>query len=232
MKTFVFRSSNFSFAIPGIIFLNIFVFILWMFSSGDESSFMARNFLVSWQGLGEGRIWTLLTSVYSHNSFLHIFLNMYVLKSFGPIVERVLGYRSFMRFYWGAGIVSSFTHAAVSAYFLNQPGLPALGASGSIAGLIVLFCLLFPKEKILILGLIPIPAMFGALLVIGLDIWGLSAQVGGHGLPIGHGAHLGGAFSGIFYYLFVMRRRTSNPKGPVHVGKTASGADIIDVKPL
>ena len=133
-------------------------------------------------------------------------MNMYVLNSFGPIVEAILGPRRFLTFFVVAGIFSSFCHGTVSALLLGKPDLPALGASGAISGLILFFSLLFPREKILLLGFIPMPALFGALAFIGLDIAGLMAQAEGGGLPIGHGAHLGGAFAGIIFY-FMYRRR-------------------------
>jgi membrane associated rhomboid family serine protease len=187
-----------------IIMLNICVFAMWMFYDLD---FMTRNFTVSWVGLTEGRVWTLITSVFSHNLIFHIAINMFVLNSFGSIVETVLGPWRYIKFYLAAGVVSSLTHALVSAYLIGEPEMAAVGASGSIAGLVLLFSLLFPREKILLFGIIPLPAIIGALAFIGLDIWGLVAQTGGGGLPIGHGAHLGGAFSGIFYYLWLRRRR-------------------------
>jgi membrane associated rhomboid family serine protease len=70
-----------------------------------------------------------------------------------------------------------------------------------------LFALLYPREKLLLFGIIPLPAMFGALAFVGLDVWGVVAQAQGGGLPIGHGAHLGGALTGLLYYLFVLRPR-------------------------
>jgi membrane associated rhomboid family serine protease len=223
-----------SFTVPKIIFWNVIVFLAWKIFDSSPTGFMAQNFLVSWTALSEGRIWTLLTSVYSHNMFLHIFLNMYVLSSFGPIVERVLGPRSFLRFYLVAGFFSSLAHALTCLFFMDDPSLPALGASGSIAGVILLFALLYPKEKILILGLIPIPALVGALLIVGLDIWGLVEQAGGQGLPIGHGAHLGGAFTGLLYYFFILRPRMRRPwQPPMHDAGPARPAsqEVIDITP-
>lgn len=173
------------------------------------SSFMEENFLVSWSALLEGRWWTLITSVFSHTLFMHILLNMMVLSNFGPLLERVLGRRRFLFFYLSAGVISSLSHALVSTFLLGAPDLPALGASGAISGLVLLFCLLFPREKILILGLIPLPAIVGALAFVALDLWGLVAQVGGGGLPIGHGAHLGGALAGLVYYFTFIRNRLS-----------------------
>ncbi|PIS11290.1 MAG: hypothetical protein COT73_04770 [Bdellovibrio sp. CG10_big_fil_rev_8_21_14_0_10_47_8] len=204
----VFRRYSFSGSVPWIIALNIGVFILWHAATRESSLiFMADNFLVSWTGLTEGRIWTLLTSEFSHNLLIHIFINMFVLNSFGPIVESVLGKKTFLLFYLLAAVVSSLCHSLVSAWILGEPDLPALGASGAISGLVLLFSMLFPKQKILIFGLIPIPALWGALLFIGLDIWGLIAQAEGGGLPIGHGAHLGGALTGILFYFLYLRRK-------------------------
>lgn len=193
---------------PFIILINVSVFAFWMMSASSptEVQFLVDHFLTSWTGLEEGRYWILLTSVFSHNLFWHLLLNMFVLNSFGPIMEGTLGAPRFLRFYLIAGIVGSFCHASVSAFLLHQPDLPAHGASGAISGLILLFSLMFPKEKLLILGIIPMPALFGALLFVGLDIWGLIAQAEGGGLPIGHGAHLGGALTGAIYYFTVARR--------------------------
>lgn len=192
-----------------IIALNAAVFFAWMKASGStfETEFMAANFLVSWTHLAFGREWVLITSVFSHNLLWHFALNMLVLYSFGPIVIYVIGAWRFLSFYIIAGIISSFSHAWVSAYILHDPSLQALGASGAIAGVIFLFALMFPKEKILLFGIVPVPAIIGGFLFLGLDLWGLWAQAGGGGLPIGHGAHLGGAATGIIYYLLRIRGR-------------------------
>ncbi len=193
--------------IPGLIILNTVVFIMWTFSdeTGVSPMLMMKNFLVSWSSLTEGRYWTLISSAFSHNAFWHFLLNMFVLNSFGPIVEEILGFRRFITFYFAAAIISSLSHAFVSAWLIGNPDIPALGASGAISGVILIFALAFPKEKILLMGLIPVPAFFGAILFIGLDVWGLYAQTGGGGLPIGHGAHLGGAITGIIYYLLFLK---------------------------
>jgi membrane associated rhomboid family serine protease len=171
---------------------------------------MEDHFLVSWAALADGRWWTLLGSAFSHNMFWHLFLNMYVLSSFGAIVQRLLGARRFIMFYLVTGIVSSLSHCVVSAWIVGDPTLPALGASGAVSGMIILFSLMFPKEKLLLLGLIPMPALAGALLFVGIDIWGLISQAEGGGLPIGHGAHLGGALTGFIYYFLVIRPKLLN----------------------
>lgn len=190
-----------------IIAVNIAVFLLWHLQGPGEPVFMENNFLISWQALSDGRYWTLLTAVFSHNWDLHILINMLVLWSFGSVLEIVLGPGRFLKFYLVAGIFSSFSHAALSNWLLGQPQLAALGASGAIAGLVLLFALMFPKQKIYLFAVIPIPALWGALAFVGIDLWGLTAQAKGGGLPIGHGAHLGGALIGVIYYVFFIRPR-------------------------
>ena len=188
-------------AVTHIVSINIIVFLLWFLIP----EFMYENFLVSWNGVVSGRVWQLITSVFSHNMFFHILVNMYAFYGFGMILENVLGKKRFLSFYLIAGVVSSLAHCIVSYFLMNEPGLPALGASGAVSGTIMLFSLMFPKEKILLFGLIPLPAMAAALMFVGLDVWGLIAQTNGGTLPIGHGAHLGGSLFGVVYYFAVMR---------------------------
>ena len=187
-----------------IVFINVMVFLSWLYSMTNFGAlkFMAENFLVSWNALLENRFWVLITSVFSHNAFFHLFINMYVLIGFGSILLRFMNPLTFLNFYFTAGLMGSFAHAFLSNVLMNSPEIPALGASGAIAGIILLFSLLFPKEKLLLLGIIPVRAIWGALIVVGVDMWGLIAQSKGGGLNIGHGAHLGGAFMGVIWYLY------------------------------
>lgn len=187
-----------------IVLINLAVFLSWFFAMSNFTllKFMVDNFLVSWQALLEGRYWVLITSVFSHNSFFHFLINMYVLVGFGSVLLRFMRPVTFMNFYLTAGVVGSFAHAFLSLTVMNAPEIPALGASGAIAGIILLFSLLFPNEKLLLLGLIPVRAIWGAIIVVGVDIWGLIAQSKGGGFNIGHGAHLGGALMGVVWYFY------------------------------
>lgn len=190
-----------------IIFLNLIVFLMWTFPSllGTPYAFLAQNFTISWDILESGRYWNLVTSAFSHIQPWHFLLNMFVLLGFGKVMEFIIGPVQFILFYLIAAIVGSFSHAFVSAFLLGEPGLPAVGASGAIAGVLLLFALMYPKRKILFFAIIPIPALWGALLFMGLDVWGLVEQSQGGGFPIGHGAHLGGALTGIIYYFIYIR---------------------------
>lgn len=186
-----------------IIGINIAVFLMWfgcVYIPGGPQ-FMLDHFLVSWDSLTDGRWWTLLTSAFSHNMIFHIFINMFVLRGFGTIMSQEMGAKKFILFYLLAGMSGSLVHSLVSNFWMHQPELPALGASGAIAGIILYFSLLFPEEKILLLGIIPVRAMWGAIILVGFDVWGLLEQTRGGGTLIGHGAHLGGAAIGICWFL-------------------------------
>jgi membrane associated rhomboid family serine protease len=187
-----------------LLIVNIGVFLLWWFPVLG-TSVMTENLLVSWSLLAEGRVWVLLTSVFSHNLLLHLLVNMVVLMSFGPPMEEIMGSRRFLRFYLLAGIVASVAHATTSRFLLDQPDLRALGASGALAGILMLFSLSFPKAKVLLFFIIPLPAIVAVLGFVAIDVWGLVAQIGGGTLPIGHGAHLGGGAFGLVYYLVAGR---------------------------
>jgi rhomboid-like protein len=193
--------------VPFIIVINVGVYLVWNYGGHARLEFMEDNFLTSWTLLEQGRYWTLLTSEFSQNWIWHLVINMFVLNSFGTLLEQVLGRMRFLGFYLVAGVVSSLCHCLLSNFYLHQPEQMALGASGAIAGLVLVFSLIFPREKILLMGIIPVPALWGALAFVGLDLWGLTAQAHGGGLPIGHGAHLGGALTGVLYYFLFLRRR-------------------------
>lgn len=187
-----------------IIKLNLIVFFLWIIL-GPLNPLMQETFLVSWNSIVEGRPWTMITSVFSHSMLFHLLINMFVFFGFGSMLENHLGRKPFLKFYLLSGLAGSIAHSLVSALLLGRPELMALGASGAVSGVIVLFSIMFPHEKILILGLIPAPAMLGAVIFVGLDLWGLIAQTQGGTLPIGHGAHLGGALFGFLYYFLYLR---------------------------
>lgn len=186
--------------VPKIVMLNILIFLLWNFYGIINPGFMINNFLVSWTAISNGRLWTLLTSVFSHNMLAHIFINMFVFFNFGLIVEAHLGSMRFLAFYLLAGIAGSLFHCFVCAFILHQPNLLALGASGAISGVVMLFALLYPQQPIFLFGIIPIPAIWAAILFTSIDALGLLNQTRGIASTIGYGAHLGGALTGLIYF--------------------------------
>ena len=149
----------------------------------------------------------LITAAFSHIELWPIAVNMFVLWSFGSLLERMWGTKTFVVFYLVAAVVASASHCFVSTIVVGDPSIPALGASGAVSGLLLAFALLFPEHRILVFGIVPMPALVAALAFVAIDVWGLVAQSRGGGLPIGHGAHLGGALCGLLFWASYLRTR-------------------------
>jgi len=190
-----------------IIGLNVLVFLGWQASLfvPELQPFMMGNFLVSTSHLAHGYVWTLVAAAFSHNELWHLAINMFVLWSFGTVLESLWGTRVFVIFYLAAAVFASVSHCLVSSILMGNGNIPALGASGAVSGLLLAYALHFPRHKILLFGVIPVPALAGVLAFVGIDLWGLMAQSRGGGLPIGHGAHLGGALAGAVMYFLYLR---------------------------
>jgi len=223
-------------AVPAIIGLNVVVFVMWRmaFTSQQWRELMVVNFLTSPYHLAHGLWWTVLTSAFSHSALWHIAINMIVLWSFGTVLERLWGVRIFTGFYLIAAVVSSLSYSAVALWFLHQPNVPALGASGAITGLLMAYALIFPKQKILVMGIIPVPAFAGVMAFVAWDLWGLFVQRHGGGLPIAHGAHLGGAAAGAVMYFAYLKPRIAQAvaRGGLRLPPTMSRREAAELKRL
>lgn len=196
-----------------IIGLNVLVFLAWQAASQSSElfAFMTENFLVSTTHILHLHVWTLITAAFSHNELWHLAINMFVLWSFGTVLERLWGTKVFVFVYLAAAVVASVSHCTVSSFLMGNDGIPALGASGAVSGLLLAYAFTFPRHRILIFGIVPVPALVGVLAFVGLDVWGLIAQGRGGGLPIGHGAHLGGALAGALIYFLYLRETFPMP---------------------
>ncbi|MFK7741441.1 MAG: rhomboid family intramembrane serine protease [Planctomycetota bacterium] len=207
--TLAFRSAP---VVAVTIAINVLVFLMWQLAQPDTArptalaEFAFENFMVSTSHLEHGYVWTLLTSAYSHIDLWHVLVNMFVLGSFGLALERLWGWRTFLSFYLICSVVGSLSHCLSSAVLIGD-ARPALGASGAVCGLLMAFGLHFPQSKILVFGIIPVPALVGVLAFVAFDIWGLIEQGRGGGAPIGHGAHLGGGLAGAVMWFAWLRPR-------------------------
>ncbi len=87
---------------------------------------------------------TLVTSQFLHGGFLHILGNMLFLWIFGNNIEDKLGHIKYIIFYITCGSLA----ALAQWFFSMQSGIPSLGASGAIAGVMGAYILRFPHAKI------------------------------------------------------------------------------------
>ena len=87
---------------------------------------------------------TLVTSQFLHGGFAHIFGNMLFLWIFGNNIEDQLGHIKYLIFYISCGILA----ALAQWIFSTQSGIPSLGASGAIAGVLGAYILRFPRARV------------------------------------------------------------------------------------
>ena len=156
----------------------------------------------------------MITAAFSQFEFRHILLNMLVLFFFGGTMVQRWGARRFVSFYLTAAAFTSAAHVLITYFLGTKTG--ALGASGVTCALLMAFAIYYPKVKIYLWMLIPIPAWLLVALFVGWDFYGFVNQIqgigGSSGVRIGHGIHLAGSLFGALY-IFVWERRLAGGGG-------------------
>lgn len=153
-----------------------------------------------------------LTYGFCHDlsSCWHVLGNMLGLFFLGQAVEALYGKREFLFFYlvsillggiyWaGSGYLTAVMHAnEFSELQLYQLlGTPCVGASGGVTAVVILFAINFPRQMLLIWGIIPMPAFAVGILIVVLDLMGTQNASSN----IAHSVHLAGAAFAVLYYL-------------------------------
>ncbi len=153
-------------------------------------------------GLPIDNYWPFITNMFLHGGWTHIISNMWTLYLFGDNVEDRMGHLRFLVFYLLCGIAASITHFV----FNIHSTVPALGASGAIAGVMGAYFILFPHSRVI--TLVPIfflPYFIEIPAFVYLGVWFItqlfsgtfslaSASTGG---GIAWWAHIGGFVVGI-----------------------------------
>jgi membrane associated rhomboid family serine protease len=165
------------------------------------------------------RPWTLVTYMFLHAGIGHIFFNMLCLFFFGPRVEARLGGQRFIALY----LVSGLTGALASS--LLSPGAAVVGASGAIYGVMLGYARYWPKDTILIWGVLPVPARGLVIGMTALNLWqGLGGPVAGSG-NIANFAHLGG-FLGAWAFLVWWERNSPTARFKARASAVGSQSDV------
>lgn len=142
------------------------------------------------------RPWTVVTYMFMHGGFSHIFFNLLTLFFFGPRVESRLGTNRFTTLFFLSGI------AGAVLSFVFTPAAAVVGASGGIFGVMFAFAYFWPREEILIWGVLPVQAWILVAFTVLSSFWFIGMGGGG---GIAHFAHLGGLV-GAFLYLKLIER--------------------------
>lgn len=154
------------------------------------------------------------TSMFLHGGWLHLLGNMLFLWIFGDNVEDVMGHAAYLLFYLFCGIAAGVTHVVANW----GSSLPAIGASGAIAGVMGAYIVFFPRTKVL--TLVPLLIFFftvrlPAIVLIG--VWFLLQFVSGVGSlgtanagGVAWWAHIGGFALGAIIALGIRERQTAS----------------------
>lgn len=165
------------------------------------------------------RLYQIVTYMFMHGNFEHLFFNMFALWMFGANMENIWGSKRFLIFYMVCGLGAGLCQEGVQyiqyatqlagyesvnlggnmvvsmSEYLNM--MTTVGASGAIYGLLLAFGMMFPNSMIYLYFFVPIRAKW---FVIGYAVVELiSGFVGGGN--VAHFAHLGGMLFGLILIL-------------------------------
>jgi membrane associated rhomboid family serine protease len=153
---------------------------------------------------GQKEWYRLLTSGFVHADWVHLLVNMYVLYSFGEMIEAYMiswlgpakGRLIFLLVYLLNIILANLPTTFRQRH---NPGFASIGASGAVSGLLFMYILLNPWAMFGLFFIIPVPAV---LLGAGYLIYSSWAANRGHG-RLDHAAHFAGALAGMAMIIFI-----------------------------
>lgn len=194
-----------------IVIINIVIYIFQFLASNKTNTaiifkygFIANRFTDEIFGgqFSVGSFYPFITSMFLHGGFIHLVGNMWILWIFGDNVEDRLGHFKFFVFYILSGV------AAMGCHFIFGPTspIPAIGASGAIAGVMGAYFILFPHARIItFIPIFIIPLFIRIPAVIHLGVWfilqvysgALNSMGGSAGNGVAWWAHIGGFIWGI-----------------------------------
>lgn len=191
-----------------LLLVNVFVFLGYAFSG--QESFRATVYdygAVPRFVLSPGpdpqpvAAWlTLVTSMFLHGGWSHLFGNMYFLYLFGDNVQERMGNFSFLVFYLVCGLIAGLAHILTNPF----SEIPAVGASGAISGVLGAYLVMFPRAMIrtllltFVITVIDIPALFFlGFWFIGQLVGGVRSFISPESVGIAFLAHIGGFVAGM-----------------------------------
>jgi len=176
-----------------LITINVLVFIF----SLQNFEYIITNYGFSIDNFLSGKYYTIITSMFLHGSFIHLFYNMLALFFLGYVAEKHSKYWQYLLVYFLSGIFGNLLVFALAyiPMFEYTSSTIAIGASAAISGIIGLGVFICPT-KLVLFELIPLPFIVAGALFF---IFNLSNLF----LPsnIAYPAHLGGMFAGAVFGL-------------------------------
>ena len=170
-----------------IIIVNAILFLATLINQ----DFMIRTFAMFPPESPLFRWWQIITHMFMHGGFWHILFNMYTLFIFGMVVERTIGTKKFLVYYFLCGLGAAALHIGVQSLSGASLYVPTLGASGAVYGVLLAYAYLFPDNKLtLLFPPVTLSAKWMVLIFLGIEL------ITGTAEGVAHFAHLGGALMG------------------------------------
>lgn len=213
--------SNVPVVTKNLFIINCIVFIATVINKG----FMIETFAMFYPTSPFFHWWQVVTHMFMHGGFWHIFFNMYTLLMFGTVVERYLGPKKFLLFYFVCGLGAAALHTGVEylqmqsymdSVALGHPAAmqgvtaikmtPTVGASGAIYGLLIGYAMLFPQSRMTLI--FPPVTLSAKWMVVAFAVIELLTGISGVNAGVAHFAHLGGMLIG--WFMILMWRKRGN----------------------
>jgi membrane associated rhomboid family serine protease len=185
-----------------LIALNVLIFVITLLRPEATINFLGLTPAYLLQ-----QPWTILTAIFVHGGFLHIFFNMISLYFLGSFFLRAASERSFLAVFFLGGLAGNLLYFVLCYLVLQgfvpplfgDPFIPAVGASGAIFAIGGALAVMAPSVRVFIIP-IPVPMPLWIAIIILLLLSFLFAGIAWQ-------AHLGGLLLGLVAGLILKKRR-------------------------
>ena len=194
--------------VKNLLIINGVIFLIQQFARLFFPGVMENIFGLSHEGfIHQFKVWQVVTYMFLHGGWLHIFFNLIALWMFAGELERLWGSRFFMRYYLFSGIGAGFFIAFMNALTYQRFGASpvTLGASGAIYGILLAYGMTWPNREVLLYFLFPVKMKYLVLAFGLIEFFGTLSTASGQGGNISHIGHLGGLVTG---FALLMYRRS------------------------
>lgn len=211
-------------AVKNLIIINVFMFIFTLLR--EEKMIQLFALFPAFSPLFKP--WQIVSYMFMHGGFFHIFFNMYTLLIFGLALERVWGTKKFLLYYFVTGLGAAAIHLGVEwaqyQYFMGQvasgvPGaieslhalsyVPTVGASGAVYGVLLGYAMLYPDSRLtLIFPPVTLTAKWMVIIFAAIELLAGLPSITSIAGGIAHFAHLGGMLTGWLLLLWWKSRHT------------------------
>lgn len=194
------------------ILLNIAVFVLQANMTGGQfNAFVNTYGSIPAETVQGEDLFTLITSMFLHGSWMHLIGNMLFLWVFADNIEATIGNFRFFVFYLLGGLAAHAAHI----YFNWGSPVPTVGASGAISAVLGAYLVMFPTSRVKLLFIV-FPFRLPAVLFLGIWFWmqwqAGSAMLQGADDGVAYWAHIGGFVFGLVMGLYYRLRYRGAPR--------------------